>query len=105
VISTLVVQRTPEFGIRFALGAQAADVFRLVLGSSAWLAVLGCALGLVGSIVLMAVLSRILPGLPGADPWLVAGTVGLLLLVAFLACWLPARRASRIDPLVALRSE
>ncbi|HVU15684.1 MAG TPA: ABC transporter permease [Candidatus Didemnitutus sp.] len=105
VVSTLVVQRTSEFGIRFALGAQAGDVFRLVIGSSAWLAALGCAIGVAGSAGLLVLLSRLIPGLPGADPWLVVATVSLLLLVAFLACWLPARRASKIDPLVALRTE
>ncbi len=105
VISTLVVQRTQEFGIRLALGAQTNDVLWLVLGKSVWLAGLGSALGLVGAVALMHVLGKLMPGLPGADPLILAGIVAVLLLVALGACFLPARRATKVDPIVALRSE
>ena len=105
VLSTLVAQRTQEFGIRLALGAQTVDVLWLVLGRSAWLAALGAALGLVGAGVLIYVLSRLMPGLPGFDPLVLAGIVVVLFGVALGACFLPARRATRVDPLVALRSE
>jgi predicted permease len=105
VISTLVVQRTQEFGIRLALGAQGRDVLRLVLGKCLWLAALGVGLGLVGAAVLVRLLSRVVPGLPAEDPLGLAAVVLLLVAVMFLACWIPARRATRIDPLVALRAE
>jgi len=105
VVSTLVVQRTQEFGIRLALGAQARDLLWLVLGKSAWLAALGAALGLAGAGVLIHVLGRLMPGLPGFDPLVLAGVVVVLFGVALGACFLPARRATKVDPLVALRSE
>ena len=105
VISTLVVQRTAEFGIRLALGAQAHDVLWLVLGKSLALAGLGSALGLVGAAALISFLGKLIPGLPGEDPLVLAGIVLLLLLVALIACILPARRATKIDPMIALRAE
>jgi predicted permease len=105
VISTLVVQRTAEFGIRLALGAQTRDVLWLVLGQSLWLAGAGCVLGLAGAAGLVIFLGRMLPGLPGAEPIVLAGTVLLLLGVALGACWFPARRATQVDPIVALRAE
>ena len=105
VISTLVVQRTPEFGIRLALGAQPRAVLWLVLGKSLRLAVLGAALGLVGSALLFQILEKLIPGLPGADPLTLAAIVVVLLGVALGACFLPVRRATKVDPLVALRAE
>ncbi|ACB75181.1 ABC transporter permease [Opitutus terrae] len=105
VISNLVVQRTPEFGIRIALGAQARDVLWLVLGKGAQLAALGTALGLLGSFVLLRLFAAVIPALPGQDYLLLAGTVVLLLAVALFACWIPARRATRVNPLEALRAE
>ncbi|HVU22549.1 MAG TPA: ABC transporter permease [Opitutus sp.] len=105
VISTLVVQRTNEFGIRLALGAQARDVLWLVLGKSLRLTVLGCALGLLGAGGLVLFLGRLMPGLPGSDPLVLAAIVLLLCAVALGACLLPARRATQVDPIVALRAE
>jgi len=105
VISTLVVQRTQEFGIRLALGAQTRDVLWLVLGKSLSLAGLGSALGLAGAAALVSFLGKLMPGLPGGDPFALAAIVVLLLGVALVACFLPARRATKVDPIIALRSE
>jgi putative ABC transport system permease protein len=105
VISTLVVQRTSEFGIRLALGAQTRDVLWLVLGKSAALAAAGSGLGLLGAVALMRLLNRLVPGIPGSDPLVLAGLVVVLFLVALGACFLPARRATKVDPIVALRTE
>jgi predicted permease len=105
VISNLVVQRTPEFGVRLALGAQPSDVLRLVLGKSAVLAALGSVIGLAGASALVFFLGRVVPGLPGGDPLVLAAVVGLLFVVSLAACWLPAWRATKVDPLTALRAE
>jgi predicted permease len=105
VISTLVVQRTQEFGIRFALGAQSRDVLWLVLGKSIGLTALGSAIGLVGAGLLLAFLGKMMPGLPGNDPLVLTGIVAVLFLVALGACFLPARRAAKVDPIIALRAE
>jgi ABC-type antimicrobial peptide transport system permease subunit len=105
VISGLVVRRTAEFGIRLALGAQPADVLRLVMGGGARLAAIGAALGLVGSFALQRLCMAMLPGLPGNDTLLLAATALALFGIALFACWLPARRATQIDPIIALRSE
>jgi predicted permease len=105
VIAGLVVQRTSEFGIRLALGAQTRDVLWLVLGSGFRLAAYGTVCGLLGSFALIKVCATLLPALPGLDWTLLGATVLTLLAVAVFACWLPARRATRVDPIVALRSE
>jgi putative ABC transport system permease protein len=105
VISGLVAQRTQEFGIRLALGAQPHDVLRIVLGNGALLAGLGTVLGLVLAALLLPALAAAFPGLPGLDAAALLAAVGLLLAVTLLACWLPARRATKVDPMVALRAE
>jgi putative ABC transport system permease protein len=105
VISALVVQRTAEFGIRMALGAQRHNILWMVLGRGTVLAALGTLLGLTLAAGLLRVLGTLIPGLPGQDVWGLAIAVGLLLGVALAACWLPARRATRINPLDALRTE
>jgi predicted permease len=105
VIAGFVVQRTNEIGVRMALGAQIRDVLRLVLGKGLRLASLGTAIGLVGAIGMTRVLNSIAPGLESNNAWVMASVSGVLLAVAMLASWLPARRATRVDPLVALRSE
>lgn len=105
VISALVVQRTAEFGVRLALGASPRDVLRLVLGRGARLTAVGIGLGLLGAFALLQALGRLLPGLPGEDPVALAGVMLLLAGVAMLASFLPARRATRIDPIIALRAE
>jgi putative ABC transport system permease protein len=105
VISGLVAQRTQEFGVRLALGAQARDVLWIVLGKGALLAAFGALLGLAGAVGLSRLLGAIIPGLPGHDPLSLALGAGLLLIVTLTACYLPARRAMRIDPMIAIRHE
>ena len=105
VIAGLVAQRTSEFGIRLALGAQTRDVLWLVLGTGFRLAAYGTVLGLLGSFALLRLFSTLIPALPGLDWLLIGATVLALLTVALFSCWLPARRATKVDPLIALRAE
>ena len=105
VISHAVTQRTREIGIRMALGAARRDVFRLILGEGGKLAVTGVALGIIASYVLTQFLRTLLYGITPTDPLTFAAVAFLLLLTALLGCYFPARRASRVDPVIALRSE
>ncbi|MFP2905954.1 FtsX-like permease family protein, partial [Pyxidicoccus sp. 3LFB2] len=105
VVSYAVAQRTREFGIRFALGATAGDVLGMVLRQATLLAGLGVALGVLGALGLSQVLSGLVYGVSTTDPLILAAVALLLLGVALLASWLPARRASRVDPMTVLRSE
>jgi predicted permease len=105
VIASYVGQRTNEIGLRMALGGRIADVLWLVLGKGLRLTALGLGVGLLGSVGLSRVLVSLAPGLKSNGSLVLFIVSVLLLLVAFIACWLPARRASRIDPLVALRNE
>jgi putative ABC transport system permease protein len=105
VISYSVAQRTHEIGVRMALGARPRDVLRLVLRQGMGLTIVGLVVGIAVGLLATRVLSDMLFGVTARDPLTFVGVPALLLLVAFLACYIPARRATRIDPLVALRWE
>jgi putative ABC transport system permease protein len=105
VITGFVVSRTNEIGVRMALGAQVGKVLWLVLGKGLRLALLGMAIGLIAALVIARLLASISPELETKDPITMVGVVALLLGVVILACWLPARRAARLDPINALRAE
>ncbi|HMF60266.1 MAG TPA: ABC transporter permease [Vicinamibacterales bacterium] len=105
VLSYTVAQRTHEIGIRSALGATRGTLLRLVLGGGMKLALAGLVLGLAGSLALTRVLSSLLFGVSARDPLTIIIAAALLGIVAFLACYVPARRAARLDPLAALRCD
>jgi ABC-type antimicrobial peptide transport system permease subunit len=105
VVSFLVAQRTREIGIRMALGARAGDVLRLVIGEGITPVVVGAAAGLACAAVVTRALRSMLYGVTPLDAVSFVSAPALLLIVALLACYLPARRAAAVDPLVALRDE
>ena len=105
VIAQSVAQRTRELGIRMALGAAPKSVSRLVLREGLTLAVIGMALGVPAAIAAEQAMRRMLEGVGPADAWILIGVGVLLTVVTVAACWIPARRAARVDPLVALRYE
>jgi len=105
VIAYVAAQRTREIGIRIALGAQIADVRRMFLRQGLWLTATGIALGIGVALVLTRVMSTFLFGVGPTDPMTYAAVSGVLAAVALLATYLPARRASRVDPIIALRAE
>lgn len=105
VIANLASERTQEIGIRMALGAQPNDVLWLFLRNGIRLALIGTGIGLLCSIGLMIALGKVMAIVPGKDPWVVAVVAAVLVMVALLACWLPARRATAVNPIEALRAD
>ena len=105
VLAYLVTLRRHEFGVRLALGAQPGSLLKLVLGQGLWLAAIGIAIGIAGAMILTRVLETLLFGISTRDPMTFLGVTILLLIAALIACYAPARRAARADPLAALRAE
>jgi putative ABC transport system permease protein len=105
VMSYTVTQNTREIGIRMALGAQGADVLKLIVGQGLLLTIIGITLGLAASLVLTRLIKSLLFGVTATDPLTFVYVSLFLILVAVLACYIPARRATRVDPMIALRYE
>src|SRR5262249_30925967 len=105
LMSYAVVRRTGEIGVRMALGALPTNVLRMFLRESLWIVLLGVGAGLGGATAATRLIASMLFGISPFDPLTYAGVGGLLMVVALLACWLPARRAAKVDPMVALRCE
>jgi predicted permease len=105
VMSYSVAQRTREFGVRMALGARVRDLLQLVMGQGMKLVLVGLVIGVLGSLAVTRVLGGFLFGVQPTDPETFGGVAALLAVVGALACWLPAHRATKVDPMVALRAE
>jgi ABC-type antimicrobial peptide transport system permease subunit len=105
VLSYLVGQRTQEIGVRMALGAERFDVLRLILGDGVRMTLIGVGIGIVAALGLAQTMSKMLFGVRPTDPLTFSAVAVLLCGIALLACYIPARRAMRVDPIVALRYE
>lgn len=105
VMAYSVAQRTNEIGIRMALGAAQSAIFRLVVGQAMGLVAISIGVGLVGAFAATRLMNSLLYGVSAWDPMTFVAIVALISVVAFLAAWLPARRAARVDPVIALRAE
>jgi putative ABC transport system permease protein len=105
MLSYFVARRAPEIGVRVALGAQPGDILRLVLKKGMALVLIGVAIGLAGALALTRSIKSLLFEVKAADPLTLIAVALLLVVVALLACWIPARRAAKVDPLTALRHE
>jgi ABC-type antimicrobial peptide transport system permease subunit len=105
VLSYLVAQRQREIGVRMALGAQQRDVIGMVVREGLLLLAAGAVVGILAGLALARVLDHLLYGIGAADPLTFGAVLGVLGAVTMVACWLPARRAAKVDPMVALRAE
>jgi predicted permease len=105
MLSFSIAQRTGEIGLRLAMGASTSTIMRMVIREGMTLAAAGVAIGLVAALAMRRGISALLYGVSPADPLTLAGTTALLLVVALMACYLPARRATAVDPLAALRAQ
>jgi putative ABC transport system permease protein len=105
VISYSVALRTHEIGVRMALGAQPLDVLRMVLAQGGKMALVGIVIGILAAFGLTRLMSSLLFSVSASDPATFAAVAGLLVLVAMFACYIPARRAAKVDPMIALRYE
>jgi putative ABC transport system permease protein len=105
VISHSVTLRTQEIGIRAALGAQSSDIVKMVVRQGLWMTGVGLVIGLIGAAATTRTLKGLLFGITPGDPMTFIGIATLVVAVGLLACWIPARRAAKVDPMVALRYE
>ena len=105
VMAYVVAQRTTEIGVRMALGASPGEVFRRIVGDGLRITAVGIVIGVAGSLLMARSLTALLFGVTPGDPLTLAVTAGVLLIVAAAACFVPARRATRVDPMVALRAD